>query len=183
MPQRTNATTNEYYNQKILQRKMLQRTNSTTKDATMTEFYNERCYNERILQRTMLQRTNATTNGATMNEFYKERCYNERILQRKTLQRTMLQRILQGTMLQRNNPTQNVAATNSFYQQNQDATTKTDATTNSEEYYRFTLQARGHDMSGLPASIRASVTFLPSVIFSYQFSSVICLFVLCINVK
>jgi len=36
-------------------------------------------------------------------------------------------------MLQRTN-----ATTNSFYQQNQDAKTNTDATTNAEEYYRPT---------------------------------------------
>jgi hypothetical protein len=38
--------------------------------------------------------------------------------------------VLKRTMLQRAN-----ATTNSFYQQNQDATTKRDATTNAEEYY------------------------------------------------
>jgi hypothetical protein len=33
----------------------------------------------------------------------------------------------------------------------------TDATTNAEEYYRPTWHARAHDVSGLPALIRASV--------------------------
>jgi len=55
-------------------------------------------------------------------------------------------------MLKRTN-----ATTNSFYQQNQDATTNTDATTNAEEYYRPTWHARAHDVSGLPALIRAPV--------------------------
>jgi hypothetical protein len=57
MLQRTNATTNECYNEL-----MLQQTNGTTNE----------CYNKR-----MLQQTNATT-----NEFYNERCYNEQMLQR-----------------------------------------------------------------------------------------------------
>jgi len=33
----------------------------------------------------------------------------------------------------------------------------TDAKTNAEEYYRPTYHARAHDVSGLPALIRASV--------------------------
>ena len=41
--------------------------------------------------------------------------------------------MLQRTSLQRTN-----ATTNSFYQQNEDATTYTDATTEAEEYYRPT---------------------------------------------
>ena len=55
-------------------------------------------------------------------------------------------------MIQRTNTT-----TNSFYQQNQDATTNTDATTNAKEYYRPTQHPRANDVSGLPALIRASV--------------------------
>jgi len=77
------VTTKECYNERMLQRTMLQRTNATTNE----------CYNERILQRTkattnecynerMLQRTNTTTNDATTNERYNELCYNERMLQR-----------------------------------------------------------------------------------------------------
>jgi hypothetical protein len=62
------ATTNEWYNERMLQRavinkiRMLQRKNGTTKKATMNECYNEQllsiksgCYNERMVQRTMLQ--------------------------------------------------------------------------------------------------------------------------------
>ena len=81
---RTNATTNEFYNERCYNERMLQRTNSTT-----NECHNERCYNEQMLQRTnsttnerynerMLQRTNSTTNE----------CYNERMPQRTMLQRT-----------------------------------------------------------------------------------------------
>ena len=40
---------------------------------------------------------------------------------------------------------------NSWYEYN------LDVTTNAEEYYRLTLHARAHDMSVLPALIRAAV--------------------------
>jgi hypothetical protein len=59
--------------------------------------------------------------------------------------------ILQRTILQRTN-----ATTNSF-DQNQDATTKIDATINAEEYYWPTKHACAYNVSGLPALIRASV--------------------------
>jgi hypothetical protein len=71
MLQRTNATTNECYNER-----MLQRTNATTNE----------CYNER-----MLQRMNATTNE----------CYNEQFFINKIrmLQRTqILQRTRRNTI-------------------------------------------------------------------------------------
>jgi hypothetical protein len=61
-------------------------------------------------------------------------------------------------MLQRTN-----ATTNSFYQQNHDAATNTDAITNEEEYYRPKWHACAHDVSGLPALIRASVIVFVTV--------------------
>jgi len=121
------ATTKEYYNERIQQRtifinkiRMLQRTNTTTNEYYNEQFlsiksgcYNERCYNEQILQRTifinkirmlqrkMLQRTNTTT-----NEYYNEQilsiksgCYNERCYNERILQRTIF--INKIRMLQR----------------------------------------------------------------------------------
>jgi len=85
--------------------------------------------------------------------------------------------MLQRTILQLLN-----ATTNNIYQENQDATTNTDATTQANEYYRPMYHACAHDVSGLPALIRASVIIFVtvckvqlSVKFSYQFSSVISL--------
>ena len=43
--------TNEFYNERMLQRAMLKRMNARTNDATTNEYYNKR-----MLRRTMLQR-------------------------------------------------------------------------------------------------------------------------------
>jgi len=144
---------------------MLQRTN-----ATKIECCNERmlkrtnaakneCYNER-----MLQRTNATT-----NEFYKERmlqrtnsttkeCCNERMLQRKNAAKNecYVQRMLQRTvcinkirMLQR---------------------------TRRNNIGRRSTRVRMTCRSFPLRLERQSSSLLSFVSFSYQFSSVICLF-------
>jgi hypothetical protein len=43
------------------------------------------------------------------------------------------------------------------------ATTSADTTTNAEEHYRPTEHAHAHDVSGLPAVIRASVIIVDMV--------------------
>jgi hypothetical protein len=119
---------------------MLQRTNATT-----NECYNERCYNER-----MLQRTNATTNDATTNE-----CYNERMLQRTVFINKV--RMIQRTQMLQQTRRNNIGRRSTRV--------------------RITCLA-------FPLRLeRQSSSFLSFVRFSYQFSSVTCLFVRCIKVK
>jgi hypothetical protein len=55
------------------------------------------------------------------------------------------------------------ATMNSFYQYHQDATT------NADEYYRPAEHTRAHDVSGLPALIRASVVIF-IVVYKIQLS-------------
>ena len=172
------------YNERMLQRMMLQRTmlqrknattkDATTNDATTNDVTRKECYNERILQRMMLQRTmlqrkNATTNDATMKESYNERCYNERTLQR--------------TMPQRKNATKNDATTKECYIEQR--------CWNKRGGILWADVARACSWRvGPSALIRASVVIFVIVCmvqflrYSYQFSSVICLFVpLAVNLK
>ena len=98
----------------MLQRTMLQRTNATTngfyqyiQDATMnTDATTNECYNERMLQRPMLQRT-VFINKIRMLQ--RTQMLQRIMLQRKMLQRTVFInkiRMLQRTqMLQRMNAT------------------------------------------------------------------------------
>ena len=76
------------------------------------------------------------------------------------------------------------ATMNSFYQQNQNPTMNTDATTNVEEYCwpsstRVRMKCRAY-LLRLECQLSSLLLF---VRFSYQFRSVICLFVQCIKVK
>jgi hypothetical protein len=102
MLQRKNCKTNKFYNEIMLQRTMLQRKNCKT-----NECYNERCYKQRVLQRKNATTNDVTTKYATTNESYNKRCGKEQMLQRKIL----LERMLQGRvfinkirMLQRTRP-------------------------------------------------------------------------------
>jgi hypothetical protein len=155
---------------------MLQRTNATTKFLSIKSgcynehrCYSERCYNERMLQRTVLsKKQDATTN----TDVTKKECYNVQFYQKsRMLQRTQ--------MLQRKN-----ATTYSFINkirviQRTRMQQRTQRNTIGRRSTRVRMTCRA-----FPLWLeRQSSSLLSFVWFSYQFSSVICLFVQCIKVK
>jgi hypothetical protein len=115
-------------------------------NVTKKECFNEKSYNERSYNERCYNER-SYNERAYSERCYKERCYNERILQRKMLLRTVF--INQITMLQR-----------------------TRKNTIGRRSTRVPMPCRAFP----PWLERQSSSLLSFVRFSYQFSSVICLY-------